>query len=358
MECATTRDDPRWQMVLRRDRGADRRFVFAVRSTGIYCRPSCPARHARPENVSFHATPAAAEAAGFRPCRRCHPREATPAAIEAARIAAACRLIETAETAPGLAELAQAAGLGPHHFHRRFKAVTGLTPRAYARACREARLRAALPGAASVTEAIYDAGYGSGSRFYAGAEAVLGMAPAAYRKGGTGAEIRFALGQCALGAILVAQSRRGICAIALGDDPEALLREFQDRFPRATLIGADAAFEALVARTVALVESPGQAHDLPLDIRGTAFQGRVWQALRQIPAGSTASYAEIAASLGLPRGARAVAAACAANELAVAIPCHRVIRSDGGLAGYRWGLVRKRALLAHEGADHKPVMPG
>lgn len=343
-----TTDDPRWQRVLARDRGADGSFVFAVRTTGIYCRPSCPARHARPENVTFHPSPEAAEAAGFRPCLRCQPRGPAPASIDAVRIATACRMIEEAETPPPLDDLAMAAGLSRFHFHRQFKAATGLTPRAYGRAHRDGRLRAHLADGASVTRAIYEAGFNSSSRFYDGAGAMLGMTASAYRKGGAGAEIRFALGQTSLGAILVGQSRQGICAIALGDDPETLLREFQDRFPRATLIGADAAFEALVARVVAMVERPALGLDLPLDIRGTAFQSRVWQALRQIPPGATASYAEVAAAMGLPRAARAVAQACAANELAIAIPCHRVVRSDGGLSGYRWGVARKRALLERE----------
>ncbi|WP_104493891.1 bifunctional DNA-binding transcriptional regulator/O6-methylguanine-DNA methyltransferase Ada [Paracoccus denitrificans] len=345
-----TESDPRWQRVLARDAAADGSFVYAVRTTGVYCRPSCPSRRAKPQNVTLYASPDQAEAAGFRPCRRCNPRGASAAEANAALVAAACRLIEQAETPPTLQALAEAAGLSPFHFHRQFKAVTGLTPRAYAAAHRAGRLRARLAQGASVTGAIYEAGFNSSSRFYEGADGMLGMTPSAWRKGGAGAEIRFALGQCALGAILVAQSRRGICAIALGDDPEALLRDFQDRFPAATLIGGDAEFEALVARIVGFIEAPGIGLDLPLDIRGTAFQQRVWQALRQIPPGTTASYAEIARRIGEPRASRAVAQACAANPIAVAIPCHRVVRSDGALSGYRWGVARKRALLDREGA--------
>jgi len=344
-----TESDPRWQQVLARDAAADGHFVYAVRSTGIYCRPSCPSRRAKPGNVTLYASAAQAEAAGFRPCRRCNPRGASPAQANAALIAAACRQIEDAETPPSLQALADAAGLSPFHFHRRFKAATGLTPRAYAAAHRAGRLRSRLDQGDSVTGAIYAAGFSSNSRFYEGADAMLGMTPSAWRKGGAGVEIRFALGQCTLGAILVAQSRRGICAIALGDDPDILLRDFQDRFPAAELIGGDAAFETLVARVVGLVEAPGIGLDLPLDIRGTAFQQRVWQALRQIPPGSTASYAQIARRIGAPQASRAVAAACAANEIAVAIPCHRVLRSDGALSGYRWGVARKRALLDREG---------
>ncbi|MDQ7262931.1 bifunctional DNA-binding transcriptional regulator/O6-methylguanine-DNA methyltransferase Ada [Paracoccus sp. PS-1] len=345
-----TESDPRWQQVLARDAAVDGAFVYAVRTTGVYCRPSCPSRRAKPQNVTLYASPDQAEAAGFRPCRRCNPRGASVAEANAALVAAACRLIEDSDTPPSLGALAEAAGLSPFHFHRQFKAATGLTPRAYAAAHRAGRLRARLADSVSVTGAIYEAGFSSNSRFYEGADGMLGMTASAWRKGGAGAEIRFALGQCALGAILVAQSRRGICAIALGDDPEALLRDFQDRFPAATLIGGDPEFETLVARVVGFVEAPGIGLDLPLDIRGTAFQQRVWQALRQIPPGATASYAEIARRIGAPQASRAVAQACAANDIAVAIPCHRVVRSDGALSGYRWGVARKRALLDREGA--------
>lgn len=346
-----TVDDPRWQRVVARDASADDSFVYAVRTTGVYCRPSCPSRRARPENVAFFAAPAAAEAAGFRACKRCNPRGASSAQANAALVTAACRLIEAAETPPALDELAEAAGLSRFHFHRMFKAATGLTPREYAGAHRAGRLRARLERGDSVTGALYEAGFNSNSRFYEMAAGMLGMAPSAYRKGGAGAEIRFALGQCALGAILVAQSRQGICAIALGDTPEGLLRDFQDRFPAARLIGGDAAFEAVVARVIGFVEAPRIGLDLPLDIRGTAFQQRVWQALRQIPAGKTASYAQIAEAIGAPAATRAVAQACGANRLAVAIPCHRVIRSDGGLSGYRWGIARKQALQQRETQD-------
>ena len=344
-----TAEDPRWQSVLTRDAGADGSFVYAVRSTGVYCRPSCPSRTAKPQNVSFHASAAEAEAAGYRPCRRCHPRGQSPAEASAAIVAEACRLIEASDPAPRLDDLARRVGLSPHHFHRQFKAITGLTPREWGAAHRARKLRDGLNGTGgSVTEAIYDAGFNSSSTFYERSDAVLGMTPSAYRRGGQDTEIRFALGQCALGAILVAQGARGICAISLGDDPEALLRELQDRFPQARLIGNDAEFEALVARVIGFVEAPGIGLDLPLDIRGTAFQERVWQALRQIPVGETASYAEIARRIGRPGSARAVAQACAANRLAVAIPCHRVVRDDGALSGYRWGVARKRALLERE----------
>ena len=268
----------------------------------------------------------------------------------ATTVAKVCRLIESAEGTPTLADLAGAAGLSPWHFHRVFKAVAGVTPRQYVAAERGRRVREALSRRRTVTEAIYEAGFGSSGRFYEVADQMLGMTPGDYRAGGTHTEIRFALGECSLGAILVAESARGVCAILLGDDPAALLRDFQDRFPRARLIGGDAAFERLVARVVGLVEAPGIGLDLPLDLRGTAFQQRVWRALRRIPAGATASYTDVARKIGAPGGARAVARACAANALAVAIPCHRVVRNDGGLAGYRWGVERKRALLAREAA--------
>lgn len=341
--------DPRWQSVLARDAGADGRFVYAVRSTGVYCRPSCPSRAAKPENVTFYPAPAEAEAAGFRPCLRCHPKGQSPAQANAALVAEACRLIETGEAPPRLDDLARRIGMSPHYFHRQFKAITGLTPREWGAAHLARKMRAGLgDGESSVTEAIYDAGFSSNSRFYERADAVLGMTPSDYRKGGRDTDIRFALAQCALGAILVAQSARGICAISMGDDPEALLRELQDRFPQARLIGADAAFEALVARVIGFVEAPGTGLDLPLDIRGTAFQERVWQALRQIKPGETVSYAEIARRIGSPKSVRAVAQACAANRIAVAIPCHRVVRNDGAISGYRWGVARKRALLETE----------
>jgi AraC family transcriptional regulator of adaptative response/methylated-DNA-[protein]-cysteine methyltransferase len=262
--------------------------------------------------------------------------------------AAACRAIEAAETPPSLAELARRAGLSPHHFHRLFKAAVGVTPKAYADADRARRVRQRLAQGAAVTEALYDAGFNSSGRFYEQTDAILGMTPRAYRGGGARAEIRFAVGQCSLGAILIARSERGVCAILIGDDPDALVRELEDRFPRAELVGADAGFEAMVAKAVGLVERPDQGVELPLDVRGTAFQQRVWQALRAIPPGKTASYAEIAAAIGAPKAARAVAGACAANALAVAIPCHRVVRTDGALSGYRWGVERKRALLARE----------
>ena len=345
---AATVGDPRWTAVVTRDAAADGTFFYSVKTTGVYCRPSCAARLARPENVRFHPTRADAERDGFRPCKRCKPDQPPLAEQHAATVAGVCRLIEAADSVPSLEQLAQHAGLSTYHFLRVFKAVAGVTPRAYAVAHRARRLRDRLDQGGTVTDAIYDAGYHSSSRFYAQADAVLGMTPSRYRAGGADTVIRFAIGECSLGAILVAASSRGVCAILLGDDPDALARDLQDRFPRADLIGADADFERIVARVVATVEAPGLGLDLPLDVRGTAFQQRVWQALRDIPAGDTASYAQVAGRIGMPKAARAVAQACAANALAVAIPCHRVVRNDGALSGYRWGVERKRALLDRE----------
>lgn len=347
-QASVTTNDPRWSAVVARSVQADGQFFYAVRTTGVYCRPSCGARRARPENVRFYESRALAEAAGFRSCKRCKPDQ--PALVEqhAAAVTRACRLIETADSVPTLETLAGGAGLSPFHFHRVFRAITGVTPRVYAAAHRGARVRRELDRAPSVTAAIYESGYGSNGRFYDEAGEVLGMTPTAYRAGGADATIRFAVGECSLGSILVARSERGVCAILLGDDPDALARDLQDRFPRATLLGGDSDFEQVVACVVGVVEAPGLGLDLPLDVRGTAFQQRVWRALREIPAGRTATYAEIAGRIGAPGSVRAVAGACAANPLAVAIPCHRVVRTDGGLSGYRWGVERKRALLARE----------
>ncbi len=341
--------DPRWVRILARDKAADGTFWYSVVTTGVYCRPSCPSRACNPGNVVIHDSLEAARATGCRACLRCRPDDPHGDAATAS-VVRACRLIDEAGQAVPLAELADAVGLSPQRLHRLFKAATGVTPRAYAGARRAARLRDRLGGGGTVTEAIHDAGYGSSGRFYAEAEAVLGMTPRRYRAGGAGETLRFATSTCSLGAILVAASTRGVAAILIGDDPDRLLRELRDRFSGAQLAGGDRTFEAVVARVVGFVEMPATGLDLPLDIRGTAFQQRVWQALRQIPAGSTASYAEIAAQIGAPGAVRAVAGACAANPLAVAIPCHRVVRHDGALSGYRWGVERKRALLDRESA--------
>lgn len=340
--------DPRWAAMVARDPNADQDFVYAVKTTGIYCRPSSPTRLPKPQNVEFFATEQAAQAAGYRPSRRSASSQSALNEQQATLVERACRQIEAAPQLPALKELAEAAGLSPFHFHRVFKAHTGLTPKDYALAQRANKMRKELSGATSVTHAIYDAGYNSNSRFYAASRQVLGMQPAVYRRGGVQAQIRFAIGQCSLGAILVAQSTRGVCAILLGDDADLLARNLQDQFPQATLIGDDPQFETLVAQVVGFIEAPALGLNLPLDIRGTAFQERVWRALRDIPPGATASYAEIAQAIGKPKAVRAVAQACGANRLAVAIPCHRVVRSDGTISGYRWGVERKQALLKRE----------
>jgi AraC family transcriptional regulator, regulatory protein of adaptative response / methylated-DNA-[protein]-cysteine methyltransferase len=345
---AATENDPRWATVVARDVKSDDSFWYSVVTTGVYCRPSCAARLPRPENVHFYRSRAEAEAAGFRPCKRCKPDQPSLPEQHAVQVTVACRQIETSESAPSLESLANGAGMSPFHFHRVFKAITGLTPKQYAGAHRSERLRSELGRGGKVTDAIYAAGYNSNARFYEKSDDVLGMKASDYRAGGANARIRFAIGECSLGSILVAQSERGVCAILLGDDPEVLARDLQDRFPNAELAGDDAGFEQLVAQVVGLIEAPEMGLNLPLDVRGTAFQQRVWQALREIPPGTTASYADIARRIGAPGSVRAVAGACAANALAVAIPCHRVIKQDGTLSGYRWGVERKRALLVRE----------
>jgi AraC family transcriptional regulator, regulatory protein of adaptative response / methylated-DNA-[protein]-cysteine methyltransferase len=343
-----TRRDPRWRKLLARDPSSDGEFYYGVKTTGVYCRPSCASRLPRPENVAFYANVESARRAGLRACKRCRPDQATRATPHVEKIARACRMLERASRTPKLAELAAAVGLSPYHFHRTFRTVTGLTPRKYALAQRARRVRSQLERKRSVTDAIFDAGYGSSGRFYEKSDEVLGMTPSMFRAGGTNNDIRFAVGECSLGSILVARSGRGICAILFGDDPQVLTQDLQDRFPKANLIGGDRDFEKLVARVVALVEAPAIGLDLPLDVRGTAFQQRVWQALRKVRPGETASYSDIAKRIGAPKAVRAVAQACAANALAVAIPCHRVVRNDGALSGYRWGVERKRTLLQRE----------
>jgi len=342
-------DDARWAAVQARNQAFDGKFVTAVATTGIYCRPSCPARHPLRENVRFYATCRDAEAAGFRPCKRCKPDALSLRDEHAAKVAEACRLIESAVEQPKLDALATAVGLSPYHFHRIFKATTGVTPKAYSVAHRNKAVRDKLQRSASVTDAIFNAGFNSSGRFYANSTEVLGMKPRSYRARGADEEIRFAFGDCSLGQVLVAASEKGVCAILLGDHQKALMDELRQRFSHAKLSEADAAFNKIVAKAIRLVEAPASSVDLPLDVRGTAFQHRVWKALQAIPAGSTSTYAEVARRIGKPKAVRAVAGACAANPVAVAIPCHRVVRSDGGLAGYYWGVARKRALLDREG---------
>ena len=346
-------DDPRWARIVARDKIADGHLWYSVSTTGVYCRPSCPSRLANPKNVQLHDSLASAKATGFRPCRRCNPDGLSIEAENAALAARACRIIEESEEEPSLEELAKAVGRSPSYFHRTFKAATGVTPKEYAAANRAAKVRHGLASGSSVTEAIYDAGFNSSGRFYEKSTDVLGMTPSQYRAGGANEEIKFAVGQTSsLGAILVASTKKGVAAILLGDDPEDLVRNLQDRFPNARLIGADRDYEALVAQVVGFVEAPRLGLNLPLDVRGTAFQERVWKVLQEVPVGATVSYAEVALRIGTPKSVRAVAAACAANKLAVAIPCHRVIRNDGSLSGYAWGVDRKRILLDREASQN------
>ncbi len=341
-------DDPRWARILARDKTADGRLWYSVSTTGVYCRSSCPSRTANPKNVTLHDSLQSARATGFRPCKRCHPEGLSLEGENAALVASACRIIELSEEEPSLEALARVVGRSASYFHRVFKAATGLTPKEYAAADRARKVRAGLESGASVTEAIYDAGFNSSGRFYEKSTEMLGMTPSKYRNGGANEDIKFAVGQTSLGAIVVASSKKGVASILLGDDPEKLLRNLQDRFPNARLIGADREYECLIARIVGFVENPRLGLDLPLDVRGTAFQRRVWQALREVAVGERVSYAEIARRIGSPNAMRAVAGACAANKLAVAIPCHRVVRNDGALSGYAWGVERKRALLDRE----------
>jgi AraC family transcriptional regulator, regulatory protein of adaptative response / methylated-DNA-[protein]-cysteine methyltransferase len=351
MAPTTTPADPRWSAIVARDPNADGQFFYAVATTGVYCRPSCAARLPRPENVSFHPSTAAAEQAGFRACKRCTPDQSSLAERRSEQIAELCRYIENASEMPSLAQLAEHASLSPHHLHRLFKSATGVTPRAYAAAQHARRVRAQLPESPSVTAALYGAGYSSSRQFYAVASQRLGMTPSEYRAGAPQLEIRFAVGSCSLGQVLVAASERGVCSILLGDSAAVLASDLAARFPRARLLDGGAAFQQQLQSVIALVERPAGGLDLPLDVRGTAFQERVWQALRAVPAGVTTNYTELAHAIGAPRAVRAVAGACAANPLAIAIPCHRVLRSDGNLSGYRWGVERKRELLAREQAE-------
>lgn len=356
-----TEGDPRWARVLARDPEADGTFVFAVETTGVYCRPSCGARTPRPENVSFHATCADAERAGFRACKRCRPELPPLAERNAALVAELCRELDREESTPRLEALARARGLSVSHLSRTFKAVTGLTPKAYADARRVERVQRELRRAPSVTQAIYDAGYGGSSRFYEASGKALGMTASAYRRGGRGERIAYAVVPCRLGQLLVATTDKGACCILLGDQADTLVRDLEARFPAASLVADAGASSETVRAVVRLVEAPhdARAFELPLDLRGTAFQRRVWRALRDLPAGRTVTYEELARSIDAPKSARAVASACARNPLAVAVPCHRVIAKSGSLSGYRWGIERKRELLRLErdgvaGTDESP----
>jgi AraC family transcriptional regulator of adaptative response/methylated-DNA-[protein]-cysteine methyltransferase len=341
--CETSRmdDEACWNAVLRRDRAFDGRFVTGVLSTGIYCRPSCAARHPKRENVRFFANGGEAAKAGLRPCLRCKPDDA---ARDAEAVARAVKLIEASESAPSLDALAEAVGYSPFHFHRLFKRATGVTPAAYARGRRAGQMARSLEAEPRITDAIYDAGYSGPSRFYDDAKRRLGMTPSAWRSGGAGETIRWATAETDLGTMLVAATAKGICRLSFDEDESALRR----RFPKARIEPGGAEMAELVRRTVAAVNAPDRPHDLPLDVHGTAFQEAVWRELQKIPPGETRTYAQIAAAVGRPAAVRAAGTANGDNNVAVLIPCHRVIRSDGTLGGYAYGLERKAELLRRE----------
>jgi AraC family transcriptional regulator, regulatory protein of adaptative response / methylated-DNA-[protein]-cysteine methyltransferase len=340
-----------WQAVLGRDARFDGAFVYAVRSTGIYCRPSCPSRRPRREHVVFFNLPRAAEGAGFRSCRRCRPGLAASRDPRAAWIERVCRYIDQhLQAALPLSRLAEQAELSPHHFQRTFKQLMGISPRQYAEARRLASFKAQVRKGETVTSAIYGAGYGSGSRLYERASGQLGMTPAAYRKGGRGMRLRYTVAPSPLGRLLVAATERGIAAVSLGDSDAALEATLRAEYPAAEIERDDTALAPRV-RDVVRRLAGGGGPTLPLDINATAFQWRVWQELLRIPAGSTRTYGEVARDLGQPKAARAVARACATNPVALVIPCHRVVAGDGGLGGYRWGAERKKLLLEGEAGE-------
>lgn len=341
-------DEARWQAVVERDKSADGYFVYGVRSSLIYCHPSAAGRLPNRNNIEFFDNEQQALDKGYRPGKRSNKQAPQLEQFYQQKIAQACRYIEQNNGNAKLDEIAAFVGISRYHFHRLFKNLIGLTPKAYAIAYRHGKLQRQLQQQPSITDAIYDAGFSSNSRFYETSTERLGMTPTAWKAGGDGSRIYFALAACSLGDVLVAQSEVGVCAILLGDDPERLLQDLQDKFPQAELIGGDHQFEHVVAQVIGFIEAPEIGLKLPLDIRGTAFQQRVWQALRSIPVGTTVSYSDIAKQIGDPKAVRAVAGACAANMLAVAIPCHRVVRNDGSLSGYRWGIARKRSLLDKE----------
>jgi len=340
-------DDDRWKALVEREPRAAGEFVYGVFTTGVYCRPACASRLPNRQNVRFFESGKEAERAGFRPCRRCRPDALEQPHTRA--VLKACERIDEDELLPSLKELAQGAGLSPFHFQRLFKKTIGVTPKQYAMERRASRLREHLRKGSSITGAMYEAGFASSSRFYEKATATLGMKPSAYKNGAQDVQIRFAVVPCFLGFVLVAATPQGICAIDFGDTAKALEENLRRRFPKAVFQETDPVFTAMVPKVLALLEEPHRGRpDLPLDVQGTAFQRRVWMALQAIPPGDTVSYSDIAFRLGKPKAARAIARACAANPLAVAIPCHRVVRRNGHLGGYRWGLERKRALLERE----------
>ncbi len=365
----TIENDPRWRAVQTRDAAFDGIFFYSVKTTGVFCLASCASRTANPRNVAFHPSVVAAQRAGFRACKRCLPTAPPRSVRDATQIAELCRWIDAIDTTPTLDQLATRAGISKYYLQRMFKKITGVTPKVYAQAQKQKRVRAAVQSEPRITDAIYRAGYHSSSQFYSNSNEVLGMTPTSLRRGGLGQTINVTIRPCSLGYVLIATTERGICAIVLGDSPDAVRSDVAQRFPHATLYtwtgtgtgtgtetgtgtcpNAGNSQQQLINNVVALVDNPGQHQALPLDVQGTAFQQRVWQALRKIPLGTTVSYRELATSIGAPSATRAVATACAANPYAVAIPCHRVVRSSGELAGYRWGIERKRALLEREKA--------
>lgn len=343
-----TTEDERWQAIVNRDQSADGRFVLAVHTTGIFCRPGCPARTPRRENTSFFESPLEALRAGFRPCKRCKPTGESISGLHRQIVDAARRSIERSDTRIRLDDLAAEAGMSPWHFHRVFRSVTGMTPAQYQRGHRSARLRDTLTEAPSVTYAMNDVGYGSSSQFYATAGKDLGMTPTAYRSGGKGERIRFGIVKTWLGYLLVAATERGICSLQIGDSEQEMQERLRATFPQAELLEDDPEFQRVIEAAVALAERPSGHVDLPLDMKGTEFQHRVWNALRQIPAGSTLTYSELAEAIGSPKAIRAVAKACADNPVPLLVPCHRVIGKNGKLTGYRYGVARKQALLERE----------
>jgi len=342
----TQTNDERWQAIERRDRDAE--FRYGVRTTGVYCRPGCSSRRPRRENVEFFASWSEAELRGYRACKKCRPKDPGVAPAVPTPVERAYKILAHSETPPKLSDLARVVGLSPFHFQRLFKRSLGITPKAFAQVQRAKRFRQSLESSPTVTQALFRAGYGSSSRGYATAKSELGMTPAQYRQGGAGQVIRFAVADCFLGWVLVAATVRGVCLIELGDSPRELKRTIENRFPQAKRREDGGEFHQWVAKVVALVDGTSSNADLPLDIQGTAFQRKVWEALRKVPTGETATYAQLARQIGRPRAVRAVASACAANKLAVAIPCHRVGRADGKPSGFRWGLARKQALRARE----------
>ncbi|BAZ52783.1 methylated-DNA--protein-cysteine methyltransferase [Nostoc sp. NIES-4103] len=344
-------DAQRWEALVQRNPQADGGFIYAVQTTGVYCRPTCPSRLPKQKNVVFFECCAHAEKAGFRPCKRCQPHALSVDQQQIETIAHICKLIEQSQKPLSLQKLAQIAGLSQYHFHRLFKKMVGVTPKEYANAHRGKRIREELQQGSSVTEAIYNAGFETSSSFYEKSTMMLGMTPSKYQQGADGIEIRFAVKRSWLGWVLVAATTKGICAIHLGDTEEVLIEQLQNQFPNAQLSESDSTFEDWIEQVIAFIEMPQQGLNLPLDIQGTAFQQRVWRTLQDIPPGSTASYAQIAQQIGNPKAVRAVARACATNQLAIAIPCHRVVGSDNTLKGYRWGCDRKRALLEREAAQ-------